>query len=849
MGSDNLDELERLRRELKEITAERDRLLVENRFLIQASKNGQSLSRTELRNSLESGILNLNTCQPTGRSSVNSDAPLFERINLFRSLFHGREDIYAKFWQNKQTFKIGYTPVCLHEWDPGLCQKPATKCNDCLNRELAPLTNKVIENHFDGKITVGIYPLLKDDKCAFLAIDFDKGSWFEDSAAFIETCRLIGVPAVLERSRSGNGGHIWIFFSEVVPAAKARNLGCYLLTQTMSRRYQLGMDSYDRLFPNQDTVPKGGFGNLIALPLQKGPGEKGNSLFVDDNFKPYSDQWSFLATIKRLNSSALDEVISEAVRTGQIIGVRFTSTEDEEKPWALNPSKRERAMLSSKPLPEKIEIVLSNLVYLEKSQLSSPLLNKIKRLAAFQNPEFYRKQKMRLSTALTPRVINCSDDFPKYVSIPRGCLDELIELLKIVGIKGEISEKYFQGTEIKAKFRGHLTSVQETAVGKLLKSDNGILVAPAGSGKTVIGISIIASRKVNTLVLVHRRPLLEQWLTQLASFLEIDPSKIGHIGGGKDKRTGLIDVAMLQSLMRNERVNDLIAEYGQVIVDECHHLPAFTFEQVLRQAKARYVVGLTATPYRRDGQQPIILMQCGPIRYEISAKDQKSLSLIPHRLIRRNTDFTLPPSEGELNIHGIYAALTADEERNKLIIEDILKSLDEGRSPILLTERREHLDFFATQLAKLIKHVIVLHGGMGSKQRREVSAHLANIPEGEKRIILATGRYIGEGFDDNRLDTLFLALPVSWKGTLVQYAGRLHRMHAGKTEVCIYDYVDNNVPVLLRMFQKRLRGYNSMGYHSDTDNAPRKVEGLSPTLWDNSTFDFTFGPDAHKLAK
>jgi superfamily II DNA or RNA helicase len=756
-------------------------------------------------------------------------------------LFHGREDVYAILWQNKTTLKSGYSPACKNEWAPGLCQKFKVRCSACPNRELAPLTDQVIQNHLEGKFTAGVYPLSKDDSCYFLAIDFDKQSWAEDIVSFYETCQSLGIPAALERSRSGNGGHVWIFFSEAVPASSARNLGCYLVTRTMSRRHQLGMDSYDRLFPNQDTVPKGGFGNLIALPFQKVPGEKGNTLFLDDNFKPYPDQWSYLAAIKRVPSSVLENAVRDATRTGQVLGVRLSPTEDDDSPWAIPPSKLPLELLAG-PFPDKVNLVVSNLIYVEKIGLPSSLLNKIKRLAAFQNPEFYKKQKLRLSTALTPRIVCCAEEFPKHLGIPLGLLDELNALLEKVGIRPEIADKSFSGTELKVAFHGQLSPVQEEAASKILSHNRGILVAPSGSGKTVVGISIIASRGVNTLILVNRRPLMDQWRNQLSSFLEIDPAKIGQIGGGKNKRTGLLDVAMLQSLFQNKQVSDLVAEYGQVIVDECHHLPAFTFEQVLRQAKARYVLGLTATPYRRDGHQPIILMQCGPVRYEIRHNELNSQAAFHHALICRNTIFTLPPTENELSIQEIYSALMADEARNKLILDDILKSVEAGRSPILLTERREHLEYFSSQLTKVVKNVIVLRGGMGIKQRRAIAEQLASIPESEKRVLLATGRYIGEGFDDARLDILFLSLPVSWKGTLVQYAGRLHRLRAGKTDVRIYDYVDRNVPMLVKMFQKRLRGYRAMGYELDKSDSPNKnnleyvkAKTSLPSLWDSLT--------------
>jgi len=843
MSFDDSSEVERLRRELEKITAERDYLLGENHRLIQNAPTKKAPIRIIIDESVKEAVTSVNaTKQSDSVLSLNSESPLAEKIRLYRSLFRGREDVYAILWQNKTTLKSGYSPVCKNEWAPGLCQKFKVKCSACPNRELAPLTDQVIQNHLEGKFTAGVYPLTPDDSCYFLAIDFDKQSWAEDIISFCETCQSLNIPAALERSRSGNGGHVWIFFSEAVSASSARSLGCYLVTRTMSRRHQLGMDSYDRLFPNQDTVPKGGFGNLIALPFQKLPGEKGNTLFLDDNFKLYLDQWSYLASIKRVPPSILDNAVREATRTGQVLGVRIGPTEDDDSPWAIPPSKLPLELLVG-PFPDKVNLVVSNLIYVEKIGLPSSLLNKIKRLAAFQNPEFYKKQKFRLSTALTPRIICCAEEFPKHLGIPLGLLDELYELLEKVGIKPVVTDKSISGKELKVAFHGQLSPVQKEAASKILPHKRGMLVAPSGSGKTVVGISIIASRGVNTLILVNRRPLMDQWRNQLSSFLEIDPAKIGQIGGGKNKRNGLLDVAMLQSLFQNKQVSDLVAEYGQVIVDECHHLPAFTFEQVLRQAKARYVLGLTATPYRRDGHQPIILMQCGPARYEIRQNELNSQAALHHVLICRNTSFTPPVSENELHINEIYSALIADEARNKFILDDIIKFVGEGRSPILLTERREHLEYFSSQLTKVVKNVIVLRGGMGIKQRRAIAEQLAAISESEERILLATGRYIGEGFDDARLDTLLLALPVSWKGTLVQYAGRLHRIHAGKTDVRIYDYVDRNVPMLVKMFQKRLRGYRTMGYELEkSDNTNKnsleydKSKTSTPSLWDSLTW-------------
>ncbi len=823
--ADSSEELDRLRRQLEKVTAERDELLGENRRLRHGYSTGlEESGKVRLSpTGLEPGSSPATRKPASEFLTINNESPLPEKVRLFRSLFRGREDVFARLWWSQKTQRIGYSPACRHEWNLAYCDKPRVKCGDCPNQEYIPVTDVIIQDHLEGKHTIGIYPLLPDETCHLLAADFDKQSWMEDVAAFQETCRELDIPAVVERSRSGNGAHVWIFFSEVVSASAARKLGCYLLTETMTRRHQLGMDSYDRLFPNQDTLPKGGFGNLIALPLQEGPAKKENTLFLDDTLKPQEDQWAFLSSITRMGLPLLNGLVREATRTGQVVGVRASSTDEEDRPWAMPPSRRLWDSMPTGPFPARVGIVLGNLVYVDKQGLPSSLLNRIKRLAAFQNPEFYKKQNLRLSTALTPRVICCAEDFPKHLAVPRGCLGELQELLQSAGICLDVMDERFQGTEIDVGFHGQLTSAQVTAVTELAHCDDGVLVAPAGTGKTVMGIYMISARRRTTLILVHRRPLLEQWRAQLASFLEVEPATIGQIGGGKVKRTGLIDVAMLQSLIRNNQVNDIVAEYGQVIVDECHHLPAVTFEQVLRQVKARYVIGLTATPYRRDGQQPIILMQCGPVRYTISPEDRQFQELLSRRLICRDTSFTVSAQEGETSIHDIYAALIADEARNELILNDVLQTMEKGRSPILLTERREHLEFFVSRLEKSGCHVILLRGGMGAKQRRAVAEHMASIPDSEKRVLLATGRYIGEGFDDARLDTLLLAMPVSWKGTLVQYAGRLHRIHAGKAEVRIYDYVDRNSPTLMRMFHKRLRGYRTMGYETkdtaESDNS------------------------------
>jgi superfamily II DNA or RNA helicase len=682
------------------------------------------------------------------------------------------------------------------------------------------LTDTVVESHLLGKETVGIYALLPDETCWFLAVDFDKKSWKDDARAFLETCEEMNVPAALERSRSGNGGHVWVFFDRALAATTARKLGCAILTRTMERRHQLGLDSYDRFFPNQDTMPKGGFGNLIALPLQFAPRKLGNSVFVDADFNPYPDQWQFLSTIQRTSVNAAEEIVAEAQRKGTLIGVRMSVANDEEgqDPWTLPPSRRSMERPIDGPLPEMVKVIRSNLLYVEKNGLPPAMLNLLLRLAAFQNPEFYKAQAMRLSTYDKPRVIGCGQDFAQYIAVPRGCLAETLALLDAHHIRAEIRDERYVGTPIAAEFRGQLRPTQEEAVAKIIGHDEGILCAPTAFGKTTVAAWLIARRKVNTLILVHRRQLLDQWQERLAMFLDLPSTSIGHVGGGKARRTGCVDVAVIQSLHQNEAVNDLVAEYGQVIVDECHHISAFTFEQIMRAVKAKYVVGLTATPTRKDGHHPIIYMQCGAIRFSMSARTMTDAAPFDHRVTPRHTGFQVPLEMTDPTIQGVYSALVHDHARNDLIAADIVRAVQLERCPLLLTGRTEHLQSFAEKLSGAAKHVFVLKGGMGKGQRRSMAEALAAVPEDESRIILATGSYIGEGFDDARLDTLFLAMPISWKGTLQQYVGRLHRLHDHKRFVQVYDYVDKYVPMLARMYERRLKGYSAIGYVIDQED-------------------------------
>lgn len=733
-----------------------------------------------------------------------------EKIELFWSLFKGREDVYPTRWDNPRKQTSGYSPVYI---------KKRGEFVDKEDREYLPVTDNVIEAHLSGEIIMGVYALTLEDKCHFIAADFDKKTWEKDCLAVLESCRTLGIPATLERSRSGNGGHIWIFFSEAVDASLARKLGSLMLTHAMDSRPEMGLDSYDRLFPSQDTLPKGGFGNLIALPLQKKPRKRGGSVFIDLNFEPHPDQWRHLGRVKKLNAYEIESIVSEAAQVGDLLGVRRSyDLQDNQKPWDLKPSEAFCSRPIKGVLPEEIKVTLANLIFIEKVNLPSSLINRIIRIAAFHNPEFYKAQAMRFSTFDKPRLIHCAEGYEKYLALPRGCFKDLKVLCDTHGISINVEDRRNQGSELITSFNGELRDHQEKATKAILKHDTGVVCAATAFGKTVVAANIIAQRKVNTLIIVHRKQLLDQWKERLTTFLDIEVSDIGQIGGGKNKPTGVIDVAIIQSLNRKGVVKDLVGEYGHVIVDECHHISAFSFEQVLRKVKALYVMGLTATPERKDGHHPILFMQCGAIRYKMTAKAQAKLRPFKYIVHVKPTDVRFDNFAPNSSIHELYQTIIGDVSRNRQIVLDAIEAIKEGRSPLVLTERTEHVHLLAKNLRKHVQHLVVLKGGMGVKEHRETTAYLQSIPESETRIIVATGSYIGEGFDDSRLDTLFLAMPVSWKGTLQQYAGRLHRLHEGKTEVRIYDYVDDDSPVFASMFRKRLKGYSDMGYEIYNEN-------------------------------
>ncbi len=766
-----------------------------------------------------------NLAQPIAEVTVSQQSSSKDKVKLFRDLFKGRDDVYPKRWENSKTGKSGYSPVCSNEWKPNICEKPRIKCGDCQYRSFVSVSDQVVNNHLTGSdntrnqladFVIGVYPLMQDERCWFLAVDFDKASWHLDVSAFAAACKDNNIPYSIEKSRSGKGAHVWLFFSCPVFAIEARKLGSYLLTQAMDKHPELGFESYDRLFPNQNTLPKGGFGNLIALPLQKKPREQGNSVFVDDNFVPYPDQWAYLSAIKRITPVELNQLVERAEQQNRILGVKLPIDENNSEPWKMSPSRKSKEISLNESLPKSVSVILGNQLFIDKSDLPAALQSRIIRLAAFQNPDFYKAQAMRFSTFGKPRIISCVEYYSEHIALPRGCQDELIKLLVDLKIRPMIKDERFSGNRIPdLQFQGQLTDEQTQAANKLLEYDIGTLSATTAFGKTVVALHILAKRQVNTLIIVHRRQLLDQWLERIEMFLNLPNKQVGKIGGGRNKPTNVIDVAITQSLTKKNAVDDLVANYGHVIFDECHHLSAVSFESVAKACKAKYVLGLSATLTRKDGHHPIVFMQCGPVRYQVSAKQQALARPFDHYVTQRQTAFMMPESgnsDSRTYIHEIYQALVHDEQRNRFILDDIKLALAEKRSPIVLTERKEHVLLLAEQIKGFAKNVFVMQGGMGVRQRNQLQGALQRIPDSEERIIIATGRYLGEGFDDARLDTLFLVMPVSWKGTLAQYVGRLHRLHHAKSVVRIYDYVDSNVPMLNKMSEKRKTGYKSLGY-------------------------------------
>lgn len=775
---------------------------------------------------------------------------------FFYSIFKGRKDVFSKRTPRKDG-TAAYYPVCRNFWKDGICPRKSglkTRCMDCIHREWQPLTQRVLMNHLigirdDGGDVIGIYPMQEDETCHFLVFDFDSHDaplspeWKEDVETLRSICRQLSVPVLIERSRSGSGAHVWILFSEAIPAKTARQFGAALLTKGAESINQKNFRTYDRMIPTQDYLPDGGLGNLIALPLQGNALKQGNSAFIDDNWEAYPNQWAILQQVQRLTPEFIHSHIQKWTHDDGLLGnltsLNIQDEQDKLKPWI-----RPRHKLSKKHIDGCIHLTHANMIYVDKQNLAPQAQNTLRRLAAFSNPQFYRSQAMGFSTARIPRIIYCGRDEETHIALPRGLRDELYKLLSASDIPYSEEDIRQQGKNLGINFSGTLYPEQQIAANALLKHETGVLHAATAFGKTAVGAYLVAARHVNTLVLVHNREIMKNWLEDFQKFLQIDAplptyqthtgrvrtrkSHIGCLHSTHNSVTGLIDIAMYSSLGSGENIADIVRNYGMVIMDECHHAAAQTAEDVLREITAQFVYGLTATPKRDDGMEQKMLMQLGPIRHRFTARQKAALQNVQHYLYPRFTKLQNPGAEWKIN--EAYQAIINDQVRNRLIIADTLAAVRNARTPLILTKFRAHAAELQKLLQPHIPHVILLQGGGKNEEREKLRQQLRDVPQNEPLAVVAIGKYIGEGFNLPRLDTLMLATPIAWEGNVEQYAGRLHRDYEGKKEVIIYDYVDSNIRVLDNMYHKRLQAYKKIGYSIYTPYEP-----LTPT--DNSIFD------------
>lgn len=692
-----------------------------------------------------------------------------QKISLFKSLFVAREDVYPKYWVSKDGTKKGYSPVAY----------------TFRGQDYIPISNNIIQQHLEGKIRVGTYAVINQTMAKFLVLDLDKASFIEDTRAINEICKELNITPLIELSKSGNGIHIWFFFETLVSASSARKLGDILITKAMDIGSSIDMSSYDRMFPNQDFVAPDALGNLIALPLQYTSRTDNKTVFININtMQAFSDQWSILKSVIKISSAKLSSLLQTNI-------VANKNDIDSLMPWEIK---------QSKPIsfPKTTQSVIHEAFYIEKMELSKTLLNILQRLASFTNPEFYIRQNLRKSTFNTPRIISLFDMNERYIILPRGLISRVQHLFQSNNASLIIEDKRFIKKIDKQTLHIKLRDNQKTAYNKILKNDYALLIAPPGFGKTAIASAVIAKRRVNTLILVHKITLLEQWAERLSEYFEIDKKSIGQLGKGKKKLTSNIDIAMLQSLKNRP---ELIEDYSQIIVDEAHHIPAVSFEVPLKKFKGKYVIALSATPKRQDGMHPIMTMQCGDIVHEVKRDKVQT-----HTLKSVRTKFEAYENEFTM----ILGEIVEDFARNELIINEI-KEL-KRRKILILSERVEHLNILYHGLkSKNIKSTL-LYGGMGTKVQRVAleEAHSADI-------ILSTSGYIGEGIDFVHLDTIVFTMPISYKGRIIQYLGRVGR----RGQKCLaIDFVDENVPMLKSSFTKRLKGYKEMGYkHQSSDKS------------------------------
>ena len=719
------------------------------------------------------------------------------KIAFYAALFGARRDVYAIRWENARYGKSGWVPAVQGGWRKG---------SEHEDRRYLPLTPDVLAAHLTGHHYIGLYPMLPGDQTCWLAADFDGPSAMLDALAYLKAARAVGAPAALEVSRSGVGAHVWIFFTDPVPAAAARQAGTGLVREAIALRGRMDLSCCDPLFPSQDTVPVGRFGNQIAAPLHgKSRREDGTTVFLDlATLEPYDDQWEYLSTLDRLTPKQVSKLAAQL--RAPVVGLNVDQ---------LHRTHSTRTM----PRPASVvHVTLSGMIRMQGGELSPSLYATLKHSASMANPEFYDRQRRRQSTWNVPRFIQSYDEtVDGHLLLPRGLLDTAVKIIEEAGSKAELDDQRLAGHPIDVTFTAELTSAQRSAVRDVVDHDLGLLVAPPGSGKTVMACAAIAEHATSALILVDRKTLADQWRKQVHELLGVKP---GQLGGGRSKLTGVVDIATLQTLARRDDLAQKLANHGLVVVDECHHVPAAAFEAAVRTIPARKWLGLTATTYRRDRLDDLIAFQLGPVRHVFAAAEPGTLEgsaadpPTPQLRVHPTTfaydgsiDLSMPGA-----ITDVHRALAADEARNQQILDDIVAALGRGRNCLILAQRTAHVDHLAEALAHRGHEPVVLKGGMGMKARASAIERLQAPTDEGPLLAVATGHFVGEGFDCPALDTLFLAGPVSFRGRLVQYAGRIMRAHPGKTTAEVHDYQDVETPVLAAALAKRAPGYVSLGF-------------------------------------
>lgn len=813
-----------------------------------------------------------------------------QHVQYFYHLFKGRNDVYSKRSgkANKKTGKHGYYTQCWNFWKDGICLKkdnPQFHCGECQNRQYKELTGQVLYEHLlgikeDASDVVGLYPMFPNETINFLVFDFDchddlnggdDGAnidleWIAEVNAFRKICENNEVPILVERSRSGKGAHIWIFFEKPILASIARRFGTALLTQGAESVNMRSFKYYDRMLPAQDHIPlntktgKPGLGNLVALPLQGQALKLGNSAFIDENWNAYPNQRECLKEVKKLSSETVEERIKEWSAEG-ILGVLSNDFEadtegaNDTKPW-----KKGNQALHKEDVSTIVEIVIADKVYISKESMKPRMQNALRRIAAFSNPDFYKKAAVGLSTKGIPRIVFCGYDDAGYICIPRALLDSVINRFNDVDISFTLTDNRCTGMPLDVSFNGTLYEEQMRGAKAILEHDNGILAATTSFGKTVVGAYMIAQRKTNTLILVHNTEIQKNWIEDLNKFLNINAelpeyqtktgrvkkrkSIIGKLYTGHNSMTGIIDVAIFSSLGRGAEIDPIIEKYGMVIMDECHHGAAQTVEDVIGSAKAKYVYGLTATPKREDGLEKKVFMQFGPIRFRYTAKERAEKQGIDHFVYPR---FTRLVSTSDIKVTEANRAVIECESRNEQIIADVENCIQNGRTPLVLTKYKEHAEILYQRLQGKADHIYLLQGGGSRKAKDEMRLQMRTVPDAESIVLVAIDKYIGEGFNFPRLDTMMLTMPAAAEGNIEQFAGRLHRDYETKTEVIIYDYVDSHIRVLEKMYHKRLRTYKKIGYEICNNIIIEKQN--ANTIFDIDSYEKVYEKDLQEANK